>query len=245
MPISNPLPRRAVLKGAVGAGAALAVPSSLSAPVYAAPSALRPRDRTLFALATAQLDRLGNRIPQRDLVAVVDFGHHSAQPRLHLLSFALNRVRSFLVTHGQGSDPQHDGWLKTYSNADGSLATSRGAYRTGEVYDGQYGTSFRLDGLDPTNSNARQRAIVAHAAEYARASHVARHGKLGRSFGCFAMDPAEFGHALNLLPEGRLLLADSYGVQPDGTLAQRLPGNLRPLLPERPHGRARLLPGVY
>jgi hypothetical protein len=133
--------RRAFLKGAVVAGAALAVPSSLSAPIFAAPSALSPRDRRLFAIAQAELDRLGGRITHHDLVAIADFGHHSAKPRFHFLSFKLNKVRSFLVTHGQGSDADHNGWLSAYSNRDGSLATSRGAYVTGEVYEGKYGTS--------------------------------------------------------------------------------------------------------
>ena len=241
-PSSN---RRVFLKGAVVASAALAVPSSLSAPVFAAPSALSQRDRRLFAIARAQLDRLGSRIQHHDLVALVDYGHHSAKERLHFLSFKLNKVRSFRVTHGQGSDRDHDGWLQSYSNANGSLATSRGAYRTGEVYEGKYGTSFRLDGLDASNSNARPRAIVGHAADYARASHVRQHGKLGRSFGCFAMDPAEFGHAISLLPGGRLLIADSYGVDAQGHLATRLPGGLKPLMPEKAYGRDRLLPGVY
>lgn len=244
MPVSMPS-RRTFLKGAVAAGAALAVPSSVSAPIFAAPSALSLRDRRLFAIARAGLDRLGSRIAHDDLVAIADFGHHSAKARFHFVSFKLNKVRSFLVTHGQGSDPDHNGWLSSYSNQDGSLATSRGAYVTGEVYEGKYGTSFRLDGLDPTNSNARPRAIVGHAADYARASHVRQHGKLGRSFGCFAMDPADFGHAINLLPDGRLLLADSYGVGADGKLAVNLPGGLRALTPEKAYGRARLLPGVY
>lgn len=238
--------RRGFLKAAAVAGAALsAAPASLATPVYAAPSPLSPRDRRLFAIAHDQLERLGSAIPVRDVVAIVDYGHHSSKERLHFLSFEMNKVRSFRVTHGQGSDPDHDGWLKSYSNANGSLATSRGAYRTGEVYEGKYGTSFRLDGLDPTNSNARPRAIVGHAADYARASHVERHGKLGRSFGCFAMDPAEFGHAINLLPEGRLLLADSYGVNASGELAALLPGGLRPLMPDKAYGRERMLPGVY
>lgn len=238
--------RRAFLKAASVAGVAVtAAPTSLATPVFAAPNPLSPRDRALFTLADRELTRLGGRIAHRDLVAIADFGHHSAKPRFHFLSFELNRVRSFLVTHGQGSDPDHNGWLQSYSNANGSLATSRGAYRTGEVYEGQYGTSFRLDGLDPTNSAARPRAIVGHAAEYARASHVARHGKLGRSFGCFAMDPADFGHAINLLPGGRLLLADSWGVDGKGELARRLPGGLKPLVRGNGYGRDRMLPGVY
>ena len=239
--------RRGFLKGAAIAGLALtAAPTSLpTRAIAAAPNPLSPRDRRLFAIAKAELDRLGSRIPQRDLVALVDYGHHSSKERLHFLFFELNKVRSFHVTHGKGSDLDNDGWVNTYSNANGSLASSRGAYRTGEVYEGKYGTSYRLDGLDPTNSAARPRAIVGHAADYARAAHLRQYGKLGRSFGCFAMDPAEFGHAINLLPEGRLLLADSYGVDERGELAARLPGGLKPLVREPAYGRERMLPGVY
>ena len=71
----------------------------------------------------------------------------------------------------------------------GSEATSRGAYLTAEWYNGKYGTSMRLQGLDADNNAALSRAIVMHPAPYADPSWIEKFGKLGRSEGCFAMAP--------------------------------------------------------
>ena len=145
---------------------------------------------------------------RRDVVSVADFARPSSLPRLHIVNLEAGTLRSFLVAHGRGSDPEHDGWLKNFSNAVGSEATSRGAYIIGDGYEGKYGTSLRLQGLDPDNSNAYDRAIVMHPAWYAGPDMLAKWGKLGRSEGCFAMDPDHFGEALAALAGGHLLIAD-------------------------------------
>lgn len=44
--------------------------------------------------------------------------------------------------------------------------SSLGIYRCAETYEGKHGYSMRLDGLEPTNSLARERAIVIHSADY-------------------------------------------------------------------------------
>ena len=116
------------------------------------------------------------------------------------------------VAHGTGSDPQHDGFLKWFSNQVGSNATSRGAYVTWEWYTGRYGTSVRLGGLDPDNSNTLDRAIVMHSADYASPAHVERWGRLGRSNGCFAFSPEDFLTVLAQLSGGRLLFADQLNL---------------------------------
>ena len=131
-----------------------------------------------------------------------------AIPRFHFANLEQGTVTSYLVAHGSGSDPEHDGWLKWFSNEPGSNATSRGAYISWEWYTGRYGTSVRLGGLDADNSNTLERLIVMHAADYATPAHVARWGRLGRSNGCFAMAPDDFLFALAQLSGGRLLFAD-------------------------------------
>ena len=200
--------RRGFLAGALGAGAALALPAR----TFAQASALSPRDRALLDIARREVDRAGNIIWRKDIAAIADYGLHSAHPRLHFANLESGTVRSFLVAHGIGSDPEHDGWLNDFSNMPGSNATSRGSYVTFEWYKGKYGTSIRLGGLDATNSNALPRYIVMHSADYASAEHVARWGKLGRSNGCFAMSPADFNEALWHLSGGRLLYADKLGL---------------------------------
>ena len=206
--------RRDLLKGTLAAGAALALPARLAASVMPG----TPRDRILFEIARRELQRAGGAIWRRDIVGIADFGLHSAKPRFHFVNLDRAEVVSHHVSHGMGSDAQHDGWLKAFSNTEGSNATSRGAYVTWEWYQGRYGTSVRLGGLDATNDAALRRYIVMHRADYAEPSHLEQYGRLGRSNGCFAMGTEQFREALMHLSGGRLLFADSLGLEEDGSI---------------------------
>ncbi|MAW91032.1 MAG: twin-arginine translocation pathway signal [Altererythrobacter sp.] len=205
--------RRDLLKSSLAAGAALTLPVRVSAQVNPTAS----RDAQLFAIAREQLARVGDVLWKKDIVGIADFGLHSSKRRFHFVDLENERVQSFHVSHGTGSDSEHDGWLKRYSNIEGSEATSRGAYMTRSWYTGRYGTSIRLDGLDPTNDHALPRAIVMHQAEYARPEHVDRWGRLGRSNGCFALGPDQFDFVLLKLSGGRLLYAESLGLTENGS----------------------------
>lgn len=164
-------------------------------------------DAAVVAAARAGLERAGGRVAHRDLVGVADFAQPSRLPRFHLVDLAGGRVESLLVAHGRGSDPEHTGWLWSFSNRPGSAATSQGHYLTGGYYHGRHGRSMRLQGLDATNSNAEQRAIVVHAAWYVGPGLVREHGMLGRSEGCFAVGPSDLPRVLDRLGPGRLLVA--------------------------------------
>jgi hypothetical protein len=201
------LNRRAMLAGLGAAVAGL----STSSRVVAQASGLSDYEKLLVQTAMRERDRLGAFLSQPDVVAIADFARPSHETRLHFVDMVGGRVRSHLVAHGRGSDPSHEGWLKQFSNSVGSLATSRGAYLTTEQYQGKYGTSMRLRGLDLDNSNAWDRAIVMHPAWYAAPDMLAKYGKLGRSEGCFAMAPEDFSVALDHLGSGRLLYADRIG----------------------------------
>lgn len=231
--------RRELIKTGLIAGVALAAPAR----AFAMPQKGSARDRELFAIAKRELDRAGEAIWKRDIVGIADFGLHSAERRFHFVNLDREEVQSYHVSHGTGSDPEHDGYLKTYSNVEGSLATSRGAYVTWEWYVGRYGTSVRLGGLDPTNEAAFRRAIVMHRANYAEPAHIERYGRLGRSNGCFAMGEEQFRIALMNLSGGRLLFADSLGLANEG---ERLAVNSIELLqPGRPLASQRYIPGSY
>ena len=69
-------------------------------------------------------------------------------------------VFSGLVSHGDCDQT----FLKTarFSNTPGGGCTSLGIYKVGRAYYGQYGKSYKLYGLQETNSNAFNRAIVLH-----------------------------------------------------------------------------------
>ena len=231
--------RRDLLKTTLAAGAALALPTRVAAQAAKGSA----RDRALFKIARDEIERAGEAIWKKDIVGVADYGLHSAQKRFHFVNLGLQEVKSFHVSHGAGSDPEHDGWLNHYSNVEGSNASSRGAYVTWEWYQGRYGTSVRLGGLDPTNEAALRRYIVMHRAKYAEPAHLERWGRLGRSNGCFAMGEADFKTALLTLSGGRLLFADSLGLQEDGSIALR--GDLEALTPERPTITQRHVPGAF
>jgi L,D-transpeptidase catalytic domain len=168
-------------------------------------SGLAP-DLVRRALDALELHR--DRITGRDLVGIADFSLPSRRPRFHLLKVADGKVTSHLVAHGRGSDPGHTGWLERFSNEPHSYATSAGAYRTEGIYFGGHGHSMRLEGLDPTNSNAASRAIVVHGAWYVSEQMIDEHGMLGRSEGCFAVANSSLDEILTRLGPGRLIYAD-------------------------------------
>jgi hypothetical protein len=161
----------------------------------------------LVERALLALDRHHAAIWSRDVVAIADFGLPSSLPRFHLIDIIAGKTTTLLVAHGKGSDPDHSGMLQNFSNEIGSLATSEGAYLTGEPYEGIHGASRRLIGLDETDSNAEVRAIVIHGAWYAGPEVVKRQGVLGRSDGCFVFSPTDIGTVLARLGRGRLLYA--------------------------------------
>jgi len=165
-------------------------------------------ERRVLEIARREVARAGNAVWRKDIAGIADFARPSSLPRFHFANLENGTVRSFLVAHGKGSDPEHSGWLQSFSNTPGSEATSRGGYLTCEWYNGKYGTSIRLVGLDNDNSLALDRAIVVHPAWYVDPAMIAKWGKIGRSEGCFAMSPADFNEALWHLSGGRLLYAD-------------------------------------
>ena len=211
--MSTILDRRAALKRAVVGATALALPKfAISRRAFAQPYTIPEQHRRILDAARREVDRAGSILWRRDIAGVADFGLPSSLPRLHFANLEAGTVRSHLVAHGRGSDPEHDGFLKTFSNEPGSLATSRGAYISYEWYVGKYGVSIRMGGLDRDNSNALPRAIVMHQAWYAAPDMLTKWGKLGRSDGCLAMAPDDFNFALTQLSGGRLVFADKLGI---------------------------------
>ena len=225
--------RRELLRlGAVGAGGlvlssaassvglpalAFRVPPAANDPLAplpaapAAPAAPGGIDPNLFQRAKAALDSRPW-IQNRDFIGIVDFSQASRDPRFHVVHLPSGSVESYRVAHGSGSDPDHSGFLERFSNRPGSEATSQGAYQTLETYDGKYGLSMKVRGLDWSNNNAESRAIVIHNAWYAEPEMIAAHGKLGRSQGCFAFSKSDQWKVMHRLGGGRMIFADKMHV---------------------------------
>jgi hypothetical protein len=172
-----------------------------------AETAAAPIAPGLLQGALDALERHRDSIDHRDFMGVADFSLPSRTPRFYIVNLSDGSVKSHLVAHGRGSDPDHTGWLEHFSNEPHSNATSAGAYRTGSAYIGGHGHSIRLDGLDPTNNNAASRAIVVHGAWYVSAAMIDRSGMLGRSQGCFAVADSSLSEIVSTLGPGRLIYA--------------------------------------
>jgi hypothetical protein len=139
--------------------------------------------------------------PASSRFLIVDYALPSTVPRAWL--FDLSRPELLLhelVAHGRGSG---ENLATTFSNADGSDASSLGLYRAGEVYQGKNGLSLRLDGLTPGwNDAARRRLIVIHGAWYVNAEFARANGRLGRSWGCPAFAPDVAPRVIAALRDG-------------------------------------------
>ncbi len=198
--------RQALFGGMVLAAAPALIAAPARATVQITPA--QAANPALLDRARAALARHAGLIANPDRIGLVDFAKASRDVRMTILHLGSNQGVEMLVAHGRGSDPEHLGWLSSFSNEHGSLASSRGAYLTGVRYVGVHGDAQRLIGLDPENSNAEARAIVIHGADYVSEDLIQSQSKLGRSEGCFALRRDDVALALALLGEGTLIYAD-------------------------------------
>jgi hypothetical protein len=122
-------------------------------------------------------------IKNKEYLGVIDFSMHSSAARFYIIRMDAGSVRALHVAHGSGSDRDNNGYAESFSDIPGSHMSSLGFYKVSEVYQGEGGARARMDGLSPTNYNARIRAIVIHGAPYVHESNE----RPGRSWGCFAL----------------------------------------------------------
>ncbi|MCC9063268.1 murein L,D-transpeptidase catalytic domain family protein [Flavobacterium piscisymbiosum] len=123
---------------------------------------------------------------QKDILTVIDFSLSSNTKRLWVIDLTTNTILfNSLVAHGRNTGEE---FASNFSNSNSSFKSSLGFYATGEIYQGKHGASLRLDGLENgINSNARQRGVVMHGADYVSESFIRDHKRLGRSQGCPAL----------------------------------------------------------
>lgn len=157
-------------------------------------------------------DQNRDRFSNRRYISLIDYSKPSTEQRMYVFDVKTGKAQKYLVSHGMGS-----GGLKAnnFSNQGSSGTSSLGFYRTAETYVGKHGRSLRLDGLSKTNSNARRRSVVIHAAGFIRLGRkkvayvspemIRLQGRLGRSQGCPALDPKVAQIVIEELRGGSLL----------------------------------------
>ena len=151
------------------------------------------------------------------VIVVVDFAKHSSEPRLYRVDLRTGDGLDapIRVAHGIGSDPDDDGYASFFSNVQESYTSSLGAALGAERYVGINGLSLRLDGLERSNNQMRERDIVVHSyapehRRYFNAQHVALRGRPGSSEGCFVVEPDKRELILQTLENGGFLYS-GYG----------------------------------
>ena len=158
--------------------------------------------------ASEHKDLVGSQVVgNKNYVMFIDFSLSSAEERLYVVNLVTGNISKFLVTHGMGSDINHNGYAESFSNEDNSHKSSLGLYISAGIYVGKHGESVRLHGLSSTNSNALERAIVMHAASYVSEDIADSQGHIGRSHGCPAMNAADWKLLKPKVNGGVLLLA--------------------------------------
>jgi len=150
------------------------------------------------------LQAAGKLSDHKELLTIADFTQSSTRPRLWVIDLKAHKLRfNTYVAHGQGSG---DDFATTFSNSEGTHASSIGFYVTADTYNGEHGNSLRLIGVDNGfNDAAFDRGIVMHAANYVSKDLIDQQGRLGRSWGCPAIAPELAQPIINLIKDGTCL----------------------------------------
>ncbi len=141
---------------------------------------------------------------RKDRLIIIDFSLPSTKERFYLINPQTGELLyKKHVAHGQNTGGLY---ARNFSNKNGSHQSSLGFYKTAETYYGKHGYSLRLDGLqNGLNHAARNRAIVIHQADYVSTDFIAKHGRLGRSWGCPALPADDYEKIIDEIKGGALV----------------------------------------
>ncbi|HEY4650697.1 MAG TPA: murein L,D-transpeptidase catalytic domain family protein [Pontibacter sp.] len=144
----------------------------------------------------------------KSVLTVVDFSKPSHQKRMWVIDLNARKVLfNTLVAHGRNTGNEK---AIKFSNQPNSNMSSLGFYVTDKTYYGKHGLSLKLQGVDKGfNTNAMQRAIVVHGADYATESFIKQYGRLGRSLGCPALPTEISKDVINVIKDETVLFVHS------------------------------------
>jgi len=163
-------------------------------------------DYELFNKALKGYHKLLNNkeVIKEDLLSIIDFRKSANKKRLFIIDLK-NKKTIFeeFVAHGTNTGVV---FATKFSNKRYSNQSSLGFYITGKTYKGRNGFSLKLHGKEQKfNSNAFQRGVVMHGAKYVSENFIKKNGRLGRSFGCPAVDANINVKIINCIKDGSCL----------------------------------------
>ena len=143
----------------------------------------------------------GNKKYNQSVAFFIDMKIPSGKNRFFIYNLKTNKIiDKGLVAHGSGSETNIKGNLK-FSNIPNSLSTSLGKYSIGNCYYGKFGKSYKLYGLDKTNSNAFKRDIVFHY--YFDVPYQEQKGYICNSFGCPMVNKKYFERTAKIIDNSK------------------------------------------
>jgi hypothetical protein len=147
-----------------------------------------------------------NMVNNKKVLTVVDFSQPSNKKRLWVIDLNSSKVLlNTYTTHAKNSGLT---MATSFSNKNRSIKSSLGTFKTLHPYTGKHGKSLRISGVEKgINDNALSRAIVVHPANYATKAFIQKYNRAGRSWGCFALDPAIVKTFINLTKNGSIIYA--------------------------------------
>lgn len=142
----------------------------------------------------------------KQLLTVIDYSLPSTSRRLWVFDLKHGReLFNTWVSHGKNSG---DNLAHSFSNTPGSLKSSLGVFVTDQPYIGGHGLSLRIKGLEAgVNDNAYSRDIVFHGARYVNGQVASQYGRIGRSWGCPAVDQRTIKQLIETIKDNTVVFA--------------------------------------
>lgn len=166
---------------------------------------LNPQVAKLALMAFYKTQQRG--ISHKPILTVIDYSKPSTERRFWVIDLRTDKVLyQELVAHGKNSGANY---ATHFSDSGGSRASSIGTFVTSSsTYQGQHGTSLRIDGLEPGfNRQALNRGVVVHGAAYVSDDFAKKNGRLGLSWGCPALNPRVVKPVINQIKGGSVIFA--------------------------------------
>lgn len=171
-------------------------------PLYSKP--VNPHVYSLALKAHQKAKKMGK--ANKPIVTVIDYSLPSTEPRMWVIDTRTNKT--LFHTHVAHGSKSGDNKATRFSDIPGSNQTSLGVFVTGSTYQGKHGTSLELHGLEKgVNGNALRRRIVVHSANYVSAGTIQSLGRLGRSWGCPALNNKVAQPIIQTIKGGSLVFA--------------------------------------
>ncbi|MEZ7732850.1 murein L,D-transpeptidase catalytic domain family protein [Fusobacterium periodonticum] len=159
-------------------------------------------DYSIFQKAYLGYVQIPNKNP--GVLVIIDYSKPSNEERFYVLDLNKKKlVYSTRVAHSKNSGLEIP---LEFSDDPNSYQSSLGFFLTLGEYNGAYGYSLRLKGLEENiNANAESRAIVIHGGDIVNDEYIKKYGFAGRSLGCPVLPAALTKEIVNYIKHGRVL----------------------------------------